>query len=98
MLHIITDLNDPLVDLVKDDPVRPAIPLVSRVHRHAEIFVLLSESREPEAVTCVAYLDAVPTTETELGKSGDRVAAFYTIWSYTAAVSYTHLRAHETLS
>jgi len=102
MLHIITDLNDPLVDLVKDDPVRPAIPLVSRVHRHAEIFVLLSESREPEAVTCVAYLDAVPTTETELGKSGDRVAAFYTIWSYTPGAgraliqqAQQHLRANK---
>ena len=61
MLHIITDLNDPLIDLVKDDPVRPAIPLVSRVHKNAEIFVLLSDDREPQAVTCVSYLAEVPT-------------------------------------
>ena len=83
MLHIITDLNDPLIDLIKDDPVRPAIPLVSRVHKNAEIFVLLSDDRQAQAVTCVAYLAEVPTTETELGKLGDQVAAFYTIWSYT---------------
>jgi hypothetical protein len=103
MLHIITDLNDPLIELVKDDPVRPAIPLVTRVHKHAEIFVLLSASREPEAVTCVAYLADVPTTETELGKLGDQVAAFYTIWSYTAGAGRTliqqaqqHLKKEKT--
>jgi hypothetical protein len=81
MLHIIKDLNDPLIHLVKDDPVRPSIPTAARVHDHAEIFVLLEE-RVPQAVVCVAYLDSVPTTETELGHRGDRVAAFYTIWSY----------------
>jgi len=89
MLHIITDLNDPLIDLIKDDPVRPAIPLVSRVHNNAEIFVLLSADRQPQAVTCVAYLAEVPTTETELGKLGDAVAAFYTIWSYTPGAGRT---------
>lgn len=82
MLHIIKDLNDPLIDLIKDDPVRPAIPSSSRVHDHAEIFVLLNDN-VPAAVTCVAYLDAVPTNETELGTTGENVAAFYTIWSYT---------------
>lgn len=81
MLHIITDPNDPLLDLVKDDPVRPSIPTAARVHKHAEVMVLL-EGREPQAVVCVAYLDQVPTTESELGKLGDQVAAFYTIWSY----------------
>jgi hypothetical protein len=81
MLKIITNLNDPLIDLVKDDPVRPAIPTASRVHDHAEIMVLFEEDK-PAAVVCVAYLDQVPRTETELGLHGDKVAAFYTIWSY----------------
>lgn len=88
MLHIIRDLNDPLLDLVRDDPVRPSIPTQARVHDHAEIFVLL-EGSEPQAVTCVAYLDSVPRSETELGKQGNSVAAFYTIWSYRAGAGRT---------
>lgn len=81
MLHIINSLNDPWINLLKDDPVRPSIPTASRIHDHAEIFVLL-ENNEPQAVTCVAYLDSVPTRESELGLVGENVAAFYTIWSY----------------
>ena len=81
MLHLITSLQDPWIHLLKDDPVRPSIPSASRVHDHATIFVLVKDT-EPQAVTCVAYLDQVPTTEGELGKFGDNVAAFYTIWSY----------------
>ncbi len=82
MLHIIKTLTDPLIDLVKDDPVRPSIPTASRVHDHAEILVLI-EDNKPTAVVCVAYLEEVPHSETELGKTGDSVAAFYTIWSYS---------------
>jgi hypothetical protein len=81
MLHTIKDLNDPLVDLVRDDPVRPAIPTSSRIHDHAEILVLI-EDGTPAAVVCVAYLKAVPKCERALGEHGDYVAAFYTIWSY----------------
>lgn len=81
MLYRITTLQDPLIDLVKDDPVRPAIPRDTRVHEHADIFVLMEGTRA-QAVTCVAYLDEVPKTERELGLHGERIAAFYTIWSY----------------
>ncbi len=81
MLYIINSLNDPWIHLLKDDPVRPSIPTASRIHDHAEIFVLL-EGLEPRAVTCVAYLDRVPTKESELGLAGERVAAFYTICRY----------------
>ena len=92
MLKVIKDLHDPLIDLVKDDPVRPAIPTASRIHDHAEILVLM-ENEQPAAVVCVAYLDAVPTTETELGRSGDNVAAFYTIWSYQTGAGRRMIRA-----
>lgn len=81
MLRIITQGQDPLIDLVRDDPVRPSIPTSMRVHDHAEILVLI-EDDEPAAVVCVAYLEAVPTNELELGQLGNNVAAFYTIWSY----------------
>ena len=92
MLKIIKDLHDPLIDLVKDDPVRPAIPTASRIHDHAEILVLM-EDGQPAAVVCVAYLAAIPTTETELGKTGDNVAAFYTIWSYQQGAGRRMIRA-----
>lgn len=92
MLKIIKDLHDPLIDLVKDDPVRPAIPTASRIHDHAEILVLIEDDL-PTAVVCVAYLDAIPTTETELGRSGDNIAAFYTIWSYAPGAGRRMIRA-----
>ena len=92
MLKIITNLNDPLIDLVKDDPVRPSIPTAARVHDHAEILVLV-EDDQPTAVVCVAYLAEVPRTESELGKTGDRVAAFYTIWSYAPGAGRRLIRA-----
>jgi hypothetical protein len=92
MLKIINNINDPLVDLIKDDPVRPSIPTAARIHDHAEILVLIEDDR-PAAVVCVAYLDQVPTTETELGKTGDKVAAFYTIWSYAPGAGRRLIRA-----
>ena len=92
MLKIITSVTDPLVDLVRDDPVRPSIPTSSRIHDHAEILVLIEEDK-PAAVVCVAYLDAVPTSELELGKTGDNVAAFYTIWSYAPGAGRRLIRA-----
>lgn len=92
MLKIITSPADPLVDLVRDDPVRPAIPTASRIHDHAEILVLIEDDK-PAAVVCVAYLDLVPTTETELGKTGDNIAAFYTIWSYAPGAGRRLIRA-----
>lgn len=91
MLHIIKTLNDPYIDLVKDDPVRPSIPTSSRVHDHAEIMVLIEEDK-PTAVVCVAYLDRVPQTETELGQTGTNVAAFYTIWSYSSGAGRRLIR------
>lgn len=81
MLRIINTITDPLVDLVRDDPVRPSIPTSMRIHDHAEILVLIEDDK-PAAVVCVAYLDQVPRTEHELGQVGENVAAFYTIWSY----------------
>jgi hypothetical protein len=41
----------------------------------------------------VAYLAEVPRTESELGKTGDQVAAFYTIWSYQPGAGRRMIRA-----
>lgn len=83
MLHVITTLNDPLLDLIKDDPVRPEIPISARVHEdQAEVFVLIRDGT-PAAVTCVRYTHDVPGSVTELANTDQpKVAVFYTIWSY----------------
>jgi hypothetical protein len=82
MLHIITQLNDPLLDLVKDDPVRPEIPIAARVNTHAEVFVLYVEDAVA-AVTCVSYCAGVPAAVSDLELNDvATTAVFYTIWSY----------------
>ena len=85
-LHTITSLQDPLIRLVEDDPVRPEIPASFRVSETSEIFVLQhSDSFEPEAVVCVAYRDSTPADILELAREPEgmvNTAVFYTIWSY----------------
>jgi hypothetical protein len=84
MLHVIRTTADPLIDLIRDDPVRPEIPSEHRVGPHKEVLVLLSDDATPHAVVCVSYQDQVPSTVAELtAPSGDAtIAVFYTIWSY----------------
>ncbi len=86
MLHVIKDLQDNLLKLIKDDPVRPEIPAEARVNENSRIFVLKDELDQPLAVTCVKFLQEVPGSVEELA---DRVvntntAVFYSIWSYAA--------------
>lgn len=88
MLHTIVTLTDPLLALIKDDPVRPDIPVEFRVSEDAEVFVLLADDQYalPQAVVCVAYKDSVPHDVIELASANQdvaTVAVFYTIWSYT---------------
>jgi len=82
-LHHITDITDPLVRLIKDDPVRPHIPLEQRINEAAEILVLKA-GEEILAATCMQWLSDIPTSEEDLvAMSKDRkTAVFYTIWSY----------------
>jgi hypothetical protein len=84
MLHVIKSITDPLIDLIKDDPVRPEIPAELRVGNNREILTLLDEARNPIAVVCVAFCDYIPdSVETLLKESINPSAAiFYTIWSY----------------
>ena len=85
MLHIISSLSDPLVALVRDDPVRPEIDLEFRVSESSEIIVSQDEYGKPTAVVCVLYRDSVPKSREELLEYASYqpvVAVFYTIWSY----------------
>jgi len=48
----LTDRNDPLAQVIKDDPVRPHIPLEQRINDAAEI-LLLKAGEEILAATCM---------------------------------------------
>jgi hypothetical protein len=87
MLHIITDIRDNLMNLIKDDPVRPELPADFRVNSNSKIFVLRDdETQQPLAVTCVKFLNQIPHNVDELAELtvNTNTAVFYTIWSYAA--------------
>lgn len=85
MLHVIQNLQDDLIRLIKDDPVRPEIPADFRVNENSRIFVLEDETtQEPLAVTCVKFLEQIPESVEDLASAAvnTNTAVFYTIWSY----------------
>jgi len=86
MLYTITALEDPLLALIKDDPVRPDIPIEFRVSENCCVYVLLDNLySKPQAVVCVARKSSVPKDVLELAAldlESPTVAVFYTIWSY----------------
>ena len=92
-LHHIREITDPLTRVVKDDPVRPHIPLEQRVNDAAEI-LCLKAGDEILAATCMAWLNDIPADEADL-QSMERtkdVAVFYTIWSYAPGAGASLLR------
>ena len=87
MLHIINDLRDNLLTLIKDDPVRPELTPEFRVNSNSKIFVLRDDvTDEPLAVTCVKFLDGIPHNVDQLAELAvhTNTAVFYTIWSYAS--------------
>jgi len=85
MLHIINDLRDNLLSLIKDDPVRPELTPEFRVNSNSKIFVLRDDVTDaPLAVTCVKFLNQIPQNVDELAELtvNTNTAVFYTIWSY----------------
>jgi hypothetical protein len=86
MLHIITDIKDEFVKLIKDDPVRPELTAESRVNGNSKIFVLKDDQDQPLAVTCVKFLGGIPESVEDLAGVvvNTNTAVFYTIWSYAA--------------
>ena len=89
----IRDINDPLAQIIKDDPVRPHIPLDQRINDAAEILILKA-GEEVLAATCMQWLKDIPKDEEDL-KNMPRdhdVAVFYTIWSYQPGAGAKLLR------
>ena len=85
MLHTITTISDDLASLIKDDPVRPEIPLCDRINSNSRIY-MLKDGDQTLAVTCVKFLETIPSAVDDLVVliGSATTAVFYTIWSYTA--------------
>ena len=85
MLYTITTITEELEKLIKDDPVRPEIPMTKRVNENSRIY-MLKDGDQTQAVTCVKFLEAIPAAVDDLAElvGSATTAVFYTIWSYTA--------------
>jgi hypothetical protein len=82
MLSFITELTNPLLDYVKDDPVRPELPKDFRVGKNKFVSALVDEI--PRAMVCVSLHDFIPAGVDDLSIDTENptTAIFYTIWSY----------------
>jgi len=82
MLNFVTNITDPLLEYIKDDPVRPEIPVDFRVSKNKFVSALVDE--KPKAMVCVSLHDFVPENVEDLAKDAESptTAIFYTIWSY----------------
>lgn len=76
--------NDWSLGIVRDDPVRPDLPMAWRVSNGREVYVLEDDDNGiVKAVVCVAYTNGVAITEDDLNNTKDPdTAMFYTVWSY----------------
>lgn len=82
MLEKVSD--DWTLGYIKDDPVRPHLPMHWRVSDGREVYCLRdSQEGNVRAVVCVAYTNKVAITEDDLEHTADpKNAMFYTVWSY----------------
>jgi hypothetical protein len=85
MLYTITCITEDLETLIKDDPVRPEIPLTERVNINSRMYVL-KDGDKTAAVTCVKFLNSIPEAVEDMAGivESATTAVFYTIWSYAA--------------
>jgi hypothetical protein len=90
MLYTITNITEDIVRLIKDDPVRPEIPVDRRINSNSRIYVL-REGDQTQAVTCVKFLTVIPAAVDDLVDAVESAttAVFYTIWSYAAGAGRT---------
>lgn len=92
MLSFIHNLTDPLLDYVKDDPVRPELPKEFRVGKNKFVSALVEDI--PKAMVCVSLHDFIPAELADLNLETDTptTAIFYTIWSYVPGAGAELLR------
>lgn len=85
MLTFIRDLTSPLLEFIKDDPVRPDIPVEFRVSGNRFVSSIVDDAEQkPKAIVCVSLHDTIPSSVEELMAEvhEPKAAIFYTIWSY----------------
>jgi hypothetical protein len=92
MLSIITENSNPLLDYLKDDPVRPEIPCDFRVSGYRFVSALVDGT--PKAIVCVSLHDFIPASVEDLYTDPivPSTAIFYTIWSYAPGAGVELLR------
>ena len=85
MLQTFTTITDELEKLIKNDPVRPEIPMTERINSNSRIY-LLKDGDQTQAITCVKFLNSIPAAVEDMAGlvESATTAVFYTIWSYTA--------------
>jgi hypothetical protein len=85
MLQFYNTITDELENIIRDDPVRPEIPVSERINSNSRIYVL-KNGDQTQAVTCVKFLENVPAAVGDLAQLAEiaTTAVFYTIWSYAA--------------
>jgi hypothetical protein len=92
MIRFITQPTDPLLEYIKDDPVRPDIPAEFRISNNRFISALVED--KPRAMVCVSLHNFVPSAvqELEMTTLEPDTAIFYTIWSYAPGAGAELLR------
>ena len=61
------------MNFVKDDPVRPHLPVFWRVEPNRDVYVLEDDTtNEVTAMICVAFCNEIPIDEGELEKYSNR--------------------------
>jgi len=82
MLSFIKDITNPILEYIKDDPVRPEIPKEFRIGKNKFVSALVEDI--PKAIVCVSLHDFIPAEVADLAQETENptTAIFYTIWSY----------------
>jgi hypothetical protein len=82
MLSFIKDITNPILEYIKDDPVRPEISKEFRVGKNKFVSALVEDM--PKAIVCVSLHDFIPAEVADLARETENptTAIFYTIWSY----------------
>ena len=84
MLHKIDEIDNWVLEIIKDDPVRPELSADFRIGKNSEMFALWDE-QTLGAVCCVYYTEGIPGSIEEMKTMSSEFAdtvVFYTIWSY----------------
>jgi hypothetical protein len=84
-MNYLQKINDLSCPLIRDDQVRPHLPMEFRIADGREVYGLYNDG-VILAVLCVAYVSAVPRTMAELSDMtmslGAPIVTLYSVWSY----------------